>query len=362
VEDVLGRDAAKAFCYVYDVTDEGNFEGRNILNRPKTLAQCAALLGRDPLELDRTLAEGRRKLFEVRERRARPGRDDKVLTSWSALMIDSLARAGAVLGEPRYADAAARAAGLLLTDLRRDDGRLWHCWRQGRAAVDGLLEDYAALANALVTLYECQFDERWIDESVRLADIVLARFTDQQGGGFYTAPADHGSLIVRKKDMIDSSVPSGGGLAATGLLRLGKLCGGRDYLAATEAALRACIPGTEKMPLGFGQMLLTLDMHLGPMPEIVLVGSAEHAADREVLAALHRGFLPNKVLAFRARGSQDGHRSAALAGLFEGKVPQGRGPALYVCQDFACQAPVSGRDEVLAAIASLAGRGRMERE
>jgi len=270
-------------------------------------------------------------------------------------MIESLARAGAVLGEPRYLAAAVRAAEFVLAEMRQDDGRLWHSWRQGRAAVDGLLEDYASLANACLTLYESQFEERWIDEAIRLVDEILRRFTDAEHGGFFAAPADHGSLIVRKKDMIDSSVPSGGGLATMALLRLGKLCGRSQYLATAEAALGAFAPVMEKAPFAAGQMLLALDMHLGPTPEIAILGSRDQAANAELLAAMHQLYLPRKVVAFRDHRASDASASPALAPLFQGKRPIEPGPTLYVCEDFACQAPVSGTAAALATLATLAG-------
>jgi uncharacterized protein len=354
VASVLGLDAAKAFSYVYDVTSGGNFEGRSILNRPKTVAQCARILGREAGELEAELLQSRERLLQARARRVRPGRDDKTLASWNGLMIDTLARAGAALAEPRYLAAAGRAAEFILANMRQADGRLWHCWRQGRAAVDGLLEDYASLANACLTLYESQFDERWIDEAIRLVDQVLARFTDAEQGGFFAAPADHGSLIVRKKDMIDSSVPSGGGLATMALVRLGKLCGRSQYLAAAEAALRAFAPLMEKAPFGAGQMLAALDVYVGPTPEFAILGSPDQAANAEVLAAMHRLYMPRRVVAYRDHRVAGALVSPALAPLFEGKGPTGPGPTLFVCEDFACQAPVSGTEAAVATLASLA--------
>ena len=354
VRAVLGPRAAEALAYAYDVTGPGNFEGRNILNRAKTIEQCAAILGRGVEPLRAELAESLRKLLAARSKRVRPARDDKVLVGWNGLLIEAMALAGAALGEPRYAEAAARAAHFLLENLRDADGRLLHCWRQGRAGVYAFLDDYASLAGALVTLYEAGFEERWIDEAVRLADELLARFADPAEGGFYLAAADDPSLIVRKKDTADSSTPSGGGLAAMLLLRLGKLCGRGDYLAAAESALRAASPLMEEFPLSAAQMLLALDTYLGPVPELVILGSDDRAATAEVLRAVHRHYLPNKVVAFRPSPGPNGRRSRALESLFEGKQSVPPGPTLYVCEHFTCRAPISGKDAALAAVASLA--------
>ncbi|MEX2560625.1 MAG: thioredoxin domain-containing protein, partial [Pirellulales bacterium] len=337
VEDVLGSQAAKTFCYAYDVTEEGNFEGRNILNLPKTIEECARILSRDPLELAQELAESRAKLLAVRNKRVWPGLDDKVLVSWNGLMIDSMAQAAGVLDEPRYLAAAEAAADFILAHIRRDDGRLLHAWRSGRARFDAYLDDYVCLANALVTLYEASFNERWIDAAVELADVVLAQFADQEGGGFFYTAADHEALIARQKDVQDSSVPSGNAMAATALLRLGKLCGRSDYLHAAQATLESFMELMGRHPTATGQMLIALDFHLGPTPELVLIQGADQTKTGRILSELRRRFWPNKVLACRPGRGESG----ALDSLFAGKAA-GSEPALYVCHDFACQQPAVG--------------------
>ena len=256
ISAILGAERAKTFCYVYDVTEEGNFEGHNILNLPKTIEQCAVLLCRDAAELSRELAEGRRLLFEAREKRVRPGRDDKVIVSWNALAIDALARAGAVLDEPRYREAAVRCASFILANLRKDDGKLLHTWRGGVAKLDAYLDDYAGMVNALVSLYEATFDERWIDEAVRLATIMLDDFADDEAGGFFYTAAEHEALITRPKEWQDGSTPSGNSLAATGLVRLAKLTGRDDFASAAEATLRGGAAVMRQAPMAAGQIVI----------------------------------------------------------------------------------------------------------
>lgn len=359
IERVLGADRAKTFCYVYDVTPQGNFEGHNILNLSKTIEQCAKILGRSVEELTGELRSDRERLLAVRNGRIRPGLDDKVLVSWNGLMIDALAAAGADLPEPRYLQAAQRAADFILTSMRRGDGRLWHSYRCGQARFAAYLDDYAGLANALVTLYESDFDERWIDAAVELADVLLAHFQDPAGGFFFTAD-DHEQLISRHKDAQDSSVPSGNAMAATALLRLGKLCGRADYLAAAERTLAVFAELMERWPAASGQMLLAVDFHLGPTPELVLIGEPNEADTAQLLAELRRRFLPRRVLALRRpqqlMGAGPG-LSPHLAGLFQDKAASG-GLTLYVCQNFACQAPAIGLRSALESIAQLANGGR----
>ena len=354
VQRVLDSADAKAFCYVYDVSPEGNFEGQNILNRPKTWEQCGKILGRDEAELRTAMTRCRAVLLQVRGQRPQPGLDDKVLVSWNALAIDALALAAGACDEPRYLAAAAKAAEFLRDHLRREDGRLLHGWRQGQARHDAYLDDYAYLANALVTLYEAGGDERWIDEAVRLAETMLTHFADVEHGGFFFTADDHEALIVRHKDAQDASVPSGNAMAATTLLRLGKLTGRADFLEAAERTLAAFVELMERHPTAAGQMLLALGFRLGPTPEIVVLGGdheGDTAAAIAVVAEIRRRFLPRKVLAARI-GPQE-YTSPHLAGLFAGKTPLTPGPTLYVCEDFACQAPAHG-PAAMAALDALA--------
>jgi hypothetical protein len=355
IEAVLGTQASARFCFVYDVSEQGNFEhGKSILNLPKTIEQCAALRNWNVEELKRELAQSRQKLLEARTSRVRPGKDDKILVCWNGLMIDSLARAAAVLDEPRYTQAAVAAANFILTHMTRDDGRLLHTFRSGQARLDAYLDDYACLTNALVTLYETTFDEAWIDHAVRLAEIMVSRFSDRDHGGFFYTADDHELLIVRAKDVQDSSVPSGNAMAATGLIRLGKLTGRQDFHGAAEDALHAGLAVMERFPTAAGQMLIALDMFLSPMPEIVILGDPAGGPTRRAVAALHRAYIPNRVVACRPPGAGS-RRSAHLEGLFAGKSLQDAEPTVYLCQSFACQAPACGQEAAIGLWESLGG-------
>ncbi|MBN1588857.1 MAG: thioredoxin domain-containing protein [Pirellulales bacterium] len=348
----LGSPAADTFCEFYDVTEEGHFEGRNILHRSTTLDRLAESTGRDRHLLESELTESRRKLLAVRQSRRSPERDDKILVGWNGLMIDAMARAGAALGQARYLDAAARAADFVLDELRDGSGRLHHCWYEGQAMLDAYLDDYAAMVEALVTLYETRFERRWLDEAVRLADQILTQFADRSGGGFFFTASDHETIIVRGRDMDDSSVPSGGGLATMGLLRLAKLGRREDYWQVARHALRSQADALSRYPPAAGQMLLALEFYLGPTSEIAVVGGDDPADDREILAELHRRFIPNKVVGYVDKASVG---SASTPKILEGKTPIAPGPTVYVCQDTTCQAPTVGREAARQAWDRLAG-------
>jgi uncharacterized protein len=353
IEAALGAERGTTFGRVYDVSDVGNFEGRNILNLPKTLEQSAKILNRKPEELAAELVESRAKLFAVREKRVRPGRDDKVIVAWNGLMIDAMARAGGALNEPEYVITADEVASFICSRLRRDDGRLLHTYRHGHAKLDAYLDDYASLANGLISLYEGNFKERWIDEAVQLMDIVLTNFADPTGGGFFYTADDHEQLIARNKELTDSSTPSGNALATTAFLRLGRLLGRTDYLDAAEQTMTAALPIMERVPMAAGQMLLGLDRFVGPSYELVLVGDMARDDVKSAIAIVHRQFLPRAVFAARDSASTDptGAQSGHLNEIFAGKESVEGQPVLYVCQNFACQSPTIG----LAAIEAKLG-------
>ncbi len=351
IQQVLGAEAAERFCHVYNVTDGGNFEGKNILNLPTTIEAAARLKGWDLHTLERELSDSRHRLLAVRDHRVRPGRDDKILLAWNALMINSLARAAGALDEPRYLDAAATAARFILTDMSRDDGRLLHCWRDGQAKLDAYLDDYAFFIDSLVTLYEADFDESWIDHALRLTEIVLTHFRDPDAAGFYYTADDHEQLIARNKDLYESSIPSGNSLMATAMIRLGKLCGRGDLLQAAADTVQMAAGLMQRAPSGVGQMLVAADMLQGPFYELVIVGEPDDEATRFVVSDLRKRYLPHRVAALRAPGRAGA--SSALDELFAGKSAEDGQPALFICENFTCSSPVAGSGDISRALAEL---------
>ena len=344
---VLGAKEAAVFCEAYDVTPAGNFEGHSILNLPRPLADVARKHGCDPAALAEQMQSARAKLLAARGKRVRPGTDDKVLVAWNGLAIDALARAGAALGEPRYTQAATRAAGFLLADCRDPQGRLAHQWRKGKASGLAFAEDLACLAEGLVSLYEATFDERWIDEACALADLLLG--TDESGplaaGGFVdpdtgalfrTSPA-HAQLLIRQHDMLDNATPSATGMAATVLVRLAVLTGRDRYRQAAERAIAAVAPLAKRSATAASQTLLALDLLLGPIKELVVVADGDDAAMNVAVRPLRSQFRPRGVLAVRLRAEAAGPRP--LDHLFADRPGEAGAVVLYECVDGACAAP-----------------------
>jgi uncharacterized protein YyaL (SSP411 family) len=343
IEQVLGKEEAKLFSAVYGVEPQGNWEHRNILHRTKSFEDSARILNVPLDEMRRRLEASRQKLFEVRERRVHPGRDDKMLTAWNGLMIGAFAEAAQVLEMPECARTAARAADFILTRMRMPDGRLLRTFSSGaEPKLNAYLEDYAYLVDALVSLYQATFEPRWIEAALSLAQVMVDQFWDAEGGGFFFTGKDHESLIARTKDPHDNATPSGNAVAVTGLLRLVRLTGRNDLQDKAEATLNLYRGLLNRHPIAVSQMALALDFHLAPVQEFAIVGDdAEEAA--RVLRSIHGAFRPNKVIALLKPGAE---RSISL---LEGKKAQG-GVTTYICQHFTCQAPLIGAEAVEKAL------------
>ena len=333
IREVLGQDAA-LFATAYGVTDDGNWEGVTILSRVRDDDALADVYGLTAAEVSDRLAEAGALLLARRSERAQPARDDKALAAWNGLAIAALAEAGRAFEEPRYVAAAVRAAEAIVGGLLGMDGVLGRSWKDGRASGNGVLEDYADLADGLLALYEATFDERWFTTAVALADRILARFTDPAGGFFDTAD-DHERLVTRPKDVQDNAVPSGNAMATTVLLRLAALTGEGRYRDAAERASLTVTQFVARYPTGFAQWLSAMDFALAPVVEIAVVGSPGADATRALVAAATAGFRPNQVLAVASDPAASG------IPLMADRVAVGGVPTAYVCRDFVCRLPVT---------------------
>ena len=324
LRETLGDLAEPAIAH-FGATERGNFEGANILE------------ARGPVPAE--LPEIRRRLLEARARRVRPGLDDKRLCAWNALAIQALAEAGAVLGHEDYLAAAREGAGFVLGNLRDGEGRLLRTYKDGRAHLRAYLEDHAFLLEALLALYEATFETRWFTEARALADATIEHFADDERGGFFSTADDHEALIARRKDLEDTPIPSGGSSVALGLLRLAALTGEHAYEQRAVGVLRLVHEVAPRHAQAFGHLLQALDFHLSPVREVALVGEGLEPLERVVRGA-HR---PRVVLAGAPA------RSAAPAvPLLEGRGPVEGRAAAYVCENFACRAPVTEPEELAA--------------
>jgi uncharacterized protein YyaL (SSP411 family) len=272
--------------------------------------------------------ELRARLFEERERRRKPPRDDKAIASWNGLALAALAEAGRRLGRDDYLDAARSLGEFLLGPLSTAEGRLYRSWRAGQAKHAGVLEDYADVANGLYELHIATGELRWLEESRRLAVLAVDLFGDPADGGFFLTPRDGEELVARKKDFDDHPTPSGNAMLAYVLLRLSRLWGDQELERQAVGVFRFVAPLLPRAPSAFGHALNALDLHFSPPREIAIVGPPDSEVARAALAP----FDPNAVVAF---GPSDEVPLLAGKDLVDGR------PAVYVCEAFACQAPVT---------------------
>ena len=338
IEAVLDRETARVVMAYYGVQPGGNFEGRSILHVPTAPDVVAERLGMRLEDLEAIIERARKALYAARAQRVWPGRDDKVQTSWNGMMMATLAEAGRVLEIPRYVTAAAQAANFLLTALRREDGRLWHTWKDGQPRVLGYLEDYAHLIDGLLRLYEATFDPRWLVVAQELAQDMVDLFWDSQAELFYDTGHDHETLIVRPRDIFDNAYPSGNSMAADVLLRLGILMDNAVFRDLAEKVLVQSAELMAKMPTGLGHMLSVLDMYLGPVAEVALIGPPGRDDTEALVRATFAPYRPNKVVALASPEHPNLAERVPL--LAHKRAVDGRATA-YVCRHYACDAPTT---------------------
>jgi uncharacterized protein YyaL (SSP411 family)/aryl-alcohol dehydrogenase-like predicted oxidoreductase len=350
VEAVLGADAAGPFCAYYDITAEGNWEGRSIPHTPRPLARVASRLGISEAALRQSVTAGRAALSEARRRRVPPGLDDKVLTAWNGLMLSAMAEGFRALRDPRYLRAASQSADFLLGALRRPDGGLYRTWRQGHAHLDAYLEDYAFLAAGLLDLAEAGGEVRFLREAAALAERMLRDF-DGGGGGFYDTASGHEDLIVRHRQGADGAIPSANAVAAGVLARLAAHLDRPAFREAAVRAIQAYGSAVAGHPRAFCTSLMVVDFLLGGPVELVLVGRAGDARLEALAADLGRRYLPNRIVAHRDPSAGPFPELPLLAG----KEPVGGQAALYVCRNFTCLAPVTDAAEIERALAEPRG-------
>ena len=339
VKKILGEEQGGLFCRCYDIKPGGNFEGKSIPNLPMPLEQCAEREGINPAELEQTMEEARRALFEVRKERIHPLKDDKILTAWNGLMIAALAKAAQALGEPALARAAARSAAFILEKMRDPSGRLYRRFREGHLANPGYLEDYVYLVWGLIELYEATFDLNFLQEAISLNRMAVDLFWDGEQGGFFFTARDGEALIAREKEIYDGAVPSGNSVGLLNLLRLGKITGEADWSEKADRLLRNFSATISGYPMAYTQMLNALDWVVGPSQEIVISGNPEHPVSREMVHLVREAFLPNKILLFKSTGPE-GEALNRMASFVESMVPVAEKPTAYVCEQYACRQPV----------------------
>ena len=348
IEAVAGQPAAEWFCYRFGVEQQGNvrndpheeFTGKNILYQAHSIEETARQFDRPVAEVQAAILQAANKLLEARGARVRPHLDDKVLTAWNGLMISAFAKAGAVLAEPRYADAARRAADFLSSRMYdAATGTLLRRYRQGAAAIPGFLDDYAFFTQALLDLYETGFEWRDLELAIRLTEKLAELFEDSEHGAFYSTAAGDPTLVMRIKEDYDGAEPSGNSIAVLNLLRLAQIADRSDFRVSAARALEAFGSRMVAAPVGVPQMLVAYELSISKPRQIVLVGERDAPDTRRLLDQIHSRFVPNRIVLLVNRESRQA-LARYLPTVADMTAIGGQATA-YVCEDYACKLPTA---------------------
>ncbi|MBX7150706.1 thioredoxin domain-containing protein [bacterium] len=344
LKQILDDNELKLAEEIFNVTSDGNYHdeasheqtGTNILHITKDLDVLAFQSGCSENEFNTKLESVRRKLFDVRERRVHPFKDDKILTDWNGLMIAAFAKGAAVFDNPDYAAMAKNAADFILHNMRDQNGRLFKRWRQGEAGLPACADDYAMMIWGLIEIYEATFEEKYLRSAVELNTMFLEHFWDEENGGLYFTPDDGETLITRLKEIYDGAVPSGNSVAALNLIRLSRLTGDLSLAEKSSHIGRAFARNIGHVPMAHAQFLIAHDFL--PSKEIVIVGDPDAEDTQKMIRALNELFLPNKVVLLRKTNSDE---LFAITPFTKSYTMINSKATVYVCEDFACKTPTN---------------------
>ncbi len=341
IEKALGSADARSFDFYFDVSDRGNFEGKTILNINNSIEKSAEMLGVSAEKLAEVIENGRKVLYDIREKRIKPFRDEKILTSWNGLMLATFAEAAAVLNRDDYLKIAEKNADFLLHNLFDDEGLLLRTWKNGEAKLNGYLEDYACLADGLIALFEASGETRWLKFAAEIADKMISEFWDEENGGFFFTGKSHEELIVRQKDFFDNATPSGNSVALDVLLKLSKLLGDEQYRICATTIFRLIADSFRKFPAAFGRALSAFDFYFNEPKEIVIIGGKDEI--NEFRRQIWSTYLPNKIVVWSEEYDKSNEDLIPL--LKDRKKIDGK-PAVYICENYVCQKPAATLEEL----------------
>ncbi|MGA9296735.1 MAG: thioredoxin domain-containing protein [Nitrososphaeraceae archaeon] len=351
---------ADIFCEYYGVTEGGNFEGENILHITKSTGEIARKYGQTPEEIEQVLQHISKRLFTIREKRTKPGRDDKILTSWNGLMISAFSKVYRITNNPTYLSHATKGIEFIENKIGTSDGRLRRTFKDGVSKLNAYLDDYAFYINALLDVFEVDTNSRYIEKAILYADSMIRHFWDEKQGNFFFTSDDHEQLIVRTKSLYDLAIPSGNSMAASTLLRLYHITRNSNYLLKAEQIMSAGAKAAAENPFGFGQLLNAIYLYIRKPIEITIIGTnMKKPKDLEQMSNwLGRQFFPNSIIALvKDRSQLDGLNKYPF---FDGKkvenniltkeISADNGPLnsehAFVCKNFSCSLPIHSLEQL----------------
>ena len=353
IKEVLGK-KANLIIKTYNIQNDGNFteeatdtkNNRNILYISKRIDVIANELGISEQDFYSRLSKAREKLFEHREKRVHPHKDDKILTDWNGLMIAALAKGSRIFGERKFKDAAQRSVDFILSKMRQSDGRLLHRYRDEEAAIMANLDDYAFFIWGLIELYETTFDVHYLQTALDLNRDLISHFWDDKHDGFYFTPDDGEDLIIRQKQSYDGAIPSGNSVALLNLLRLGKLTANPELEEMASKMVHLFANRIKQSPTGYTQFLIALDFMIGPTYEVVIAGDSKAGDTKKMLQTLTKHFIPNKVVILRPQEIKS-PMIDGLTGYTKNHTSINGRATAYVCANFNCKSSTTDINEML---------------
>ncbi len=352
---ILGKEQGELFSQIYEATDKGNFadeasgkiEGDNILHLKKTISQHAADKKQSEKELLEKLESSREKLYEIREKRIHPYKDDKILTDWNGLMIAALAKAARAFDDDKYTKAAQMSTEFILSKMKTPEGGLLHRYRLGDAAIEATIDDYAFMIWGLTELYETTFDVDYLKEAVELNKFALDKFWDDKGWGFYFTPDGGEQLLVRPKEIYDGAIPSANSVFLLNLLKLAKLTADSDLEDRAHKLSQAFFEDVSRRTAGFTQFMAGLDFALGPSFEVVLVGTPGKADTNNMIDSLRKEYFPNKVVLFK-NVADDTQQLSKIAPYSKSHIQVKGKATAYVCKNYICNLPTTDSQKMVS--------------
>ncbi len=331
--------STEIFCEHFGVTEGGNFEGRNILNIRVPVKSLAQRYGKTPEQIEQIIADASAKLFAQREKRVRPGRDEKILASWNGLMISGFVKGFAASGEERYLHAAKNAVRFAETRLASNDSRLYRTFKDGQSKLNAYLDDYAFYVGALLDLFAVDSKAEYLERAIRYNDFMLEHFWDSKDGDLFFTSDDHEKLIVRTKNFYDLAIPSGTSVAANNLLRLYHYTQNTEYLDKALSIMKAGAKAAAENPFGFGQLLMAIYLYAKKPVEATVVTEDKNSG---MAGWLKQRFLPDGITAIVTRDELESLEKYAY---FKGRSQNGQEYA-FVCRNFACSLPLRSQEEL----------------
>jgi uncharacterized protein YyaL (SSP411 family) len=350
---VLGEEDAKFASKVFSITDEGNFSEEtsqektdsNILHLENSLDEISDTLGIKKEDINRKIEKIRKTLFNAREKRIHPHKDDKILTDWNGLMISAISKGAQVFSDEKYLKAAIHSADFIIDNLY-ENSRLLHRYRDGEAAIKANLDDYAFFIYGLLDLYEASFDLKYLEFAIELNNTLLNHFWDGENGGFYFTPDDGEEILVRKKESYDSAIPSGNSIQMLNLLKLSKITENEEFKHKAVEIEKAFSKDVIMAPMAYTQFIVAIDFKLGPSYEIVIAGTPDNKDTNMMLNSIRSHYIPNKTVVLRPP-NDEASKILELINSLEFKKQENDKSTAYICSDNTCKAPTNNLNAML---------------